>query len=305
MNHRGEIAPLARMVRPHVAVITTVEPVHLGHLGSMEAIAEEKSDIFLGLEPDGIAIVNRDNPYFPIMASRAVEARAGLITFGMSGDADVRPLAVSSDTAGSDVTASVHGRQITYRLGAPGAHHVANSLAVVAALWAVEVDVAEAVAALATLGPPPGRGAQTVLHVVGGDLLLLDESYNANPASMRAALATLGMVPREKYPRRIAVLGDMLELGPDAPDLHRGLKSALDAASVDLVFACGPHMAHLVDALEPGRRGGWAETSKDIEQPLFNTVRAGDAIMIKGSLGSRMSPLVKALQRGLDQNRSI
>jgi UDP-N-acetylmuramoyl-tripeptide--D-alanyl-D-alanine ligase len=151
------------------------------------------------------------------------------------------------------------------------------------------------VKALGVLAPPPGRGARSRLSAPGGEALLIDESYNANPASMRAALATLGMVPRERYRRRIAVLGDMLELGEHARELHLGLKPAIDAAGVDLVFACGAHMAALFDSLPERRRALWAESSGGLEQALLDTVRGGDAIMIKGSLGSRMSPLVRML----------
>jgi UDP-N-acetylmuramoyl-tripeptide--D-alanyl-D-alanine ligase len=295
MNHQGEIAPLARMVRPHVAVITTVEPVHIGHLGSLEAIAEEKSDIFLGLEHGGTAVINRDNPLFPVMERRAEAAGARILAFGAHPHAHVRLLSAASDEAGSEVTAVWDGGRVSYRLAAPGAHQVANSLAVVAALLALEADVDEAVKALGVLTPPPGRGARSRLSAPGGEALLIDESYNANPASMRAALATLGMVPRDRYPRRIAVLGDMLELGEHARELHLGLEPAIDAAGVDLVFACGAHMAALYDSLPQRRRALWAESSGGLEQALLDTVRGGDAIMVKGSLGSRMSPLVRML----------
>ena len=296
MNHRGEIAPLARLARPHVAIITTVEPVHIGHLGSLTAIAEEKSDIFLGLEPNGVAIIKRDSPQFPIMQAAAERQNARVISFGLHPKADVRAVTVDLDADGSDVTVRALGETLSYRLGAPGAHLVENSLAVAAALLALDIRPAEVLPALAHISPPPGRGARTLLRVGDGEVLLIDESYNASPASVRAALATLGTTPRTHYSRRVAVLGDMLELGPRAAELHLGLKEAIDAAGVDLVFACGPNMARLFSVLKPGQQGMWAETSDGLETRLLDAVQPGDAVMVKGSLGSRMAPLVDALK---------
>jgi UDP-N-acetylmuramoyl-tripeptide--D-alanyl-D-alanine ligase len=296
MNHRGEIAPLARLVRPHIAIITTIEPVHLGYLGSLKAIAEEKSDVFLGLEPDGVAIIRRDSPQFPIMEAAAKRQAARVLTFGRSAEADVRLIAVEPNATGSTVMVDALGRRLSYELGTPGAHIAENSLAVVAALLALDADLDKALTALAGVTPPPGRGARTILKIDGGEFLLIDESYNANPASMRAALLTLGTVPRDRYPRRIAVLGDMLELGPSARELHIGLRDAIDEAGVDLIFACGPNMEHLFTILEPDRRAAWAPSSEGLMDQLLDAVRPGDAVMIKGSLGSRMALLVEALK---------
>ncbi len=296
MNHRGEIAPLARMAAPHVAIITTVEPVHIGYLGSLEAIAEEKSDIFLGLSSGGTAIIKRDSPQFPIMRAAAERQGARIISFGQSPEADVRLQAVELEADGSRAVVDALGKSLAYRIGAPGAHLVENSLAVVSALMALGADLDQALPALSGIKAPPGRGARMALPVDGGKLLLIDESYNANPASVRAALATLGTVPRIDYQRRIVVLGDMLELGPSSEELHISLKEAIDAAGVDLVFACGPNMGRLFATLERGRQAAWAETSDGLATPLLETVRAGDAVMIKGSLGSRMAPLAEALK---------
>lgn len=296
MNHRGEIAPLAQLVRPHLAIITTIEPVHLGYLGSLEAIAEEKSDVFLGLEPGGIAVIRRDSPQFPIMEAAAKRQGARVLTFGRSAEADVRLIGIEPGAAGSTVTVHAFGRRLTYELGTPGAHIAENSLAVVAALVALDVDLDSALPALARLTPPAGRGARTILKIAGGEVLLIDESYNANPASMRAALLTLGTVPRDRYPRRIAVLGDMLELGPSARELHMGLRDAIDEAGIDLIFACGSNMEHLFISLEPHRQAAWAPSSEELTDKLLEAVQPGDAVMIKGSLGSRMAPLVDALK---------
>lgn len=295
MNHRGEIAPLARLARPNVAIITTVEPVHIAYLGSLETIAEEKSDVFLGLEPDGIAVIKRDSPYFDLMRRRAEQQGARVQSFGLHPEADVRAVAVKLEADGSDVTVRLDGEPITYRIGIPGAHIVDNSLAIVSALVAVDADLKRALPALAGLSAPQGRGARTVLQRPDGEVMLIDESYNANPASMRAALAALGAVPRTRWQRRIAVMGDMLELGATAEEMHVGLKEAIDAAGVDLVFACGPNMGQLFAALETGRQGHWTATSDELVAHLLSSVAAGDVVMIKGSLGSRMAPLVKAL----------
>jgi UDP-N-acetylmuramoyl-tripeptide--D-alanyl-D-alanine ligase len=176
----------------------------------------------------------------------------------------------------------------------PGEHYVKNSLAVLATLAAVGADPTRCLPALARVSAPPGRGQRTLFDVPCGQILLIDESYNANPASMRAALATMACTPREEFPRRVAVLGDMLELGETAHQLHRALKEAIDAAGVDLVVACGPMMRHLIDDLAPARRA-WAPTAGELEAILLGVVQAGDVVMVKGSLGSRMTPLVSAL----------
>jgi UDP-N-acetylmuramoyl-tripeptide--D-alanyl-D-alanine ligase len=297
MNHAGEIEPLSKLVRPHVAIITTVEPVHLEFFSSVEAIAEAKAEIFAGLEPGGTAILNRDNPHFALLAARAREHSARIVSFGRHEDADVRPRVWELGPAGSDIEVDIGGKRVAYRIGAPGAHLALNSLAVVAALDALGADVHAAVAALADIQAAKGRGARLEVVLDGGAILLIDESYNANPASMRSALAAMATVPRATNPRRIAVLGDMLELGTESVRLHEGLKDPVDAADVDLVFACGPNMRALFTALPPGRRGEWAETSEGIMAPLLATVRCGDVVMVKGSLGSRMAPLVDALMR--------
>jgi UDP-N-acetylmuramoyl-tripeptide--D-alanyl-D-alanine ligase len=296
MNHPGEITPLSIMVRPHVAIITTVEAVHLEQFASVEEIAEAKAEIFAGVPAGCVAVLNRDNPHYALLAGRAGEAELQVRSFGHHAQADVRCLKAVMDDAGSTVTVQLNGKDIDYRLGVPGAHIVQNSLAAIGAIGAIGEDVERAAAALADLKPPAGRGTRTPIATPSGDVLLIDESYNANPASMRAALSVLATVPRAQYQRRIAVLGDMLELGPQAASLHAGLKEAVDAAGADLVFACGPHMQHLFEALPAPRRGAWAERSSDIEQALLDAVTAGDAVMIKGSNGSRMAPLVAAVK---------
>jgi UDP-N-acetylmuramoyl-tripeptide--D-alanyl-D-alanine ligase len=295
MNRAGEITPLTEMVRPHVAVITAVEPVHLEFFPSVEAIAEAKAEIVKGLVPGGTAVLPRDNPHYELLRERAAAVGAQIKTFGYSDAADVVAIQANLEPKGSSVIAGLGSRRFPYRIGAPGEHYVKNSLAVLAVLTALGADPMRVLPALARIAAPLGRGARTVLDAPDGHILLIDESYNANPASMRAALAAMATMPRADFSRRIAVLGDMLELGDTSGDLHRSLKEAVDAAGIDLVLACGQMMQPLFDELKPAQQGAWAQDSDQLVPVLLNTVRAGDAVMIKGSLGSRMSPLVDAL----------
>ena len=296
MNHAGEITPLVQMVRPHVAIITTVAPVHLEYFGSVEAIADAKAEIFLGLEPGGVAVLNGDNPQYARLADAAKRAKVSrIVTFGENEAADARAQKICLRPECSTVRATILGDEITYKLGAPGRHVVMNSLAVLTAVSLLDADLARAAMALAQLAPPTGRGARQTLTVPGGTALLIDESYNANPASMGAAIALLGQAPVGPRGRRMAVLGDMLELGPQGPALHAALAGPLAAAGIDLVFCAGPLMRSLFDALPSGSRGGYAGTAAALESSILGSVAAGDAIMVKGSLGSKMGPIVKAL----------
>jgi len=296
MNHAGEITPLTHLVRPHVAVITTVEPVHLGYFGSVEAIAEAKAEIFAGLVPGGTAVLPYDNPYFGLLRERASTVGARIVTFGYAEAADVRCVQANMDARGSSVIAGIGSQRFPYRIGAPGEHYIKNSLAVLAALRALGADPMRCLPALVKAAAPAGRGARSVLETQDGEVLLIDESYNANPASVRAALSAMATVPRADFPRRIVVLGDMLELGDAANDLHRGLKEPVDATGVDLVFACGPMMRLFFDGLKPAQQGAWAADSSELAPRLLEAVKAGDVVMIKGSLGSRMGPLAEAVR---------
>jgi len=296
MNHAGEIEPLSKLVRPHIALITTIEAVHLEYFENIEAIADAKAEIFLGLEADGVAILPRDNPQFERLAGAAREAQVGrIVGFGEHKDAEARLIDMALKSDCSTIRANILGDDVDYKVGAPGKHLVLNSLAVLAAAKLAGGDLAIAALALAGLVPPSGRGQRMQLDLGGGKALLIDESYNANPASMRAALEVLGQAPIGRRGRRIAVLGDMLELGPDAADLHRGLLDAVSDARIDLVFCAGPLMHELWNALPSVVRGGYAETAGEIEAELIAALRAGDAIMIKGSNGSRMGPIVQTL----------
>jgi UDP-N-acetylmuramoyl-tripeptide--D-alanyl-D-alanine ligase len=298
MNHAGEIVPLSRLARPHVAIITTVAPVHLEFFGSLAKIADAKAEIFLGLEAGGAAVINRDNSQFVHLKRRAKQAGvARIVSFGEHEQADARLIKCALHPGCSAVQADILGTELTYKIGAPGRHLVHNSLAVLAAAVLVGADLALAALALADFKPASGRGAAFEIDLPGGPATVIDESYNANPASMAAALALLGQRPVGARGRRIAVLGDMLELGPRGRALHRGLLAPVDANAIDLVFCCGPLMRALWRALPASRRGGYAEDSAALEPQVLSAVGAGDVVMVKGSLGSRMAPIVKALQK--------
>jgi UDP-N-acetylmuramoyl-tripeptide--D-alanyl-D-alanine ligase len=298
MNHEGEIEPLSRLVRPHVAIITTIAPVHLEYLGSLVKIADAKAEIFFGVEPGGAAVINRDIAQYAQLKRRAKEAGiTRIVSFGENAEADARLVKCALHARCSTVEANLLGTEFSYKIGAPGRHLVLNSLAVLAAVDLVGADLALAALALTDLTPVSGRGAPIEIDPPGGSALLIDDSYNANPASVAAALSVLGHAPLGPRGRRIAVLGDMLELGPQGRALHRGLVEPVLANAVDLVFCCGPLMQALWQALPASRRGGYAEDSAALEAQVVPAIHAGDAVVVKGSLGSRMAPIVKALQR--------
>ncbi|MCC2110553.1 MAG: UDP-N-acetylmuramoylalanyl-D-glutamate--2,6-diaminopimelate ligase, partial [Hyphomicrobiales bacterium] len=295
MNHAGEITPLARLVRPHVAIVTTVTAAHLEAFKDVSEIAEAKAEIFAGLEPDGIAILNRDNDQTDLLSDRAWAAGARIVFFGRDERADARlQKSVIGETC-CCITASIAGQEVAYKIGAPGEHMVDNSLAVLATVAEVGTDLAIAALALAEFRAPKGRGERHMLKAGDGRIMLIDESYNANPASMRAAIAVLRDSAVEKPGRRIAVLGDMLELGERSDDLHRGLAAPLEDAAIDRVFLVGEHMKTLWEALPPALRGAYGKDSKELQPIVLREVHSGDTVMIKGSLGSRMGLLVEAL----------
>ena len=296
MSNPGEIAPLARMARPDIAIITTVQPVHLAAFPSVDAIADEKAAIYEGLPAHGVAIANADLPQTARLRAHAMASKAGrFVTFGEAPSADVRLVSCSLHADLSVVEADVFGTRVAYKIGSPGKHIVMNSLSVLAAARLIGADLALAALSLADLTPPQGRGARQRLSAAGGEMTLMDESYNANPASMRAALENLGRLAPAGHGRRIAVLGDMLELGHSGPAMHAGLAPAIEDNHVDLVFAAGPLMRNLYDALPSARRGAYAASSAALEAHVLDALRAGDVVTVKGSLGSKMGPLVKAM----------
>ena len=298
MNHAGEITPLTKLVRPDVAIVTTIAPVHLEFFNSVDEIADAKAEIFLGVASGGAAVLNRDNAQFGRLARAAAKAGVGrVVGFGEHAKADARLVRNALAPEASTVEADILGHRVAYKIGAPGKHLVVNSLAVLAAAHLVGADLALAALALAEQAPAAGRGTRIELGVPGGSALLIDESYNANPLSMRAAFALLGQAPIGARGRRIAVLGDMLELGAAGADLHRELAGPIRENGIDLVFCAGPLMAALWEALPSTCRGGYAKDAAALEPDVVAAVRGGDAVMIKGSFGSRMGPIVKALVR--------
>jgi UDP-N-acetylmuramoyl-tripeptide--D-alanyl-D-alanine ligase len=296
MNHPGEIDALTRMVRPHVAVITTIEPAHLGFFSSVEAIADAKAEIFRGVERGGAAILNRDNPHYARLAKAAQDCGiSNIIGFGMHGDAAVRLAKFELRESSSIVTANVMGETIDYTIGSAGKHWVMNSLAVLAAVRAAGGDVKAAAVALASFAPLAGRGERHRVALAGGSFTLIDESYNASPASMRAAFAVLGSTQPEAGGRRVAVLGDMLELGTESQSLHASLAQPLIDADTDLVFTLGDEMRALDDALPAARRGGHASNVTELAGLVKQRLHNGDVVTVKGSHGSKVYELVAAL----------
>ncbi len=291
MNHAGEIAPLARLARPHVAAITAIEAAHIGNLGSIEAIAREKLSVAEGL-------VARPAPAPAAMVLPSAGPALALwgqpaVTFGTAPDDAVRLLETRSDAATNRVAIRAAGREVAFMLHAPGAHMAMNAACALAVAVALGLDAAQAAAALDGFAPVAGRGARRSVAVRGGAATLLDESYNASGASVRAALAVLGLQPGS---RRIAVLGDMLELGEHAAGEHSGLVADVERHA-DLLFTCGAAMRGLHDAVRPGLRAAHAPDSAALAPIVAAALRDGDAVLVKGSLGSRMQRVVDAIGR--------
>jgi UDP-N-acetylmuramoyl-tripeptide--D-alanyl-D-alanine ligase len=300
MNHAGEITPLSKLVKPLVSVITTVEAVHIEFFASVAEIADAKAEIMDGMDASGTVVLPHDNPHYDRLVAHAKRRGIGnILSFG-SDSADARLIDCVVSPTGSRVTAEVMGKRVNYALGLPGLHQAKNSLAVLAAVKALGLDVASAAAALGGLAALKGRGAREHLMLISGPITLLDESYNASPASVRAALSLLAASQPERHGRRIAVLGDMRELGTSGPMLHRELMPDIVASGVDHVFLVGPIMQELNTVLpQQIRAGHWGE-STDVIQPLLGSLRSGDVVLVKGSLGTRMAPIVEAL-RAVDQ----
>ena len=296
MNHPGEIEPLARQVEAHVGVVTNVGPAHIGHMGSEDAIADEKGALFAGMAEDAVAVLNRDNLHYPRLVEKARHFGVSrVVGFGRSDAAEARLVSCNLQDSGSDVIALIHGRRIEYRLGAAGEHWVLNSVAALAVLDALGADVAKAAATLADLKASPGRGARRRLKFGAGTIELLDESYNGNPVSVGAMLAVLARTEPERGGRRMLALGDMRELGEQADALHAGLADAVAASGATQVFLCGPHMEALWQKLAPSQRGVHRPDSAALAAEFAAALRVGDVVAVKGSLGSKMKIVVDAI----------
>lgn len=297
MNHANEITPLSTLARPDIAIITNVDAVHLEHFLNVEAIADAKAEILAGLEPqNGIAILNRDNAHYLRLLGHAHSQRVQVQTFGSNAECDAEVLNAQLTENETRVSARIRDTKIDYIINAPGAHWVPASLAVLLAATAAGMKLEAAAAQMKTITPPKGRGVmQKAALPDGGMITLMDESYNASPVSVAAALATLGQMPKNNGARRIAVLGDMLELGPSGPELHRNLASHIVESGVDLLFCAGPLMRELFDAVPPSLRGEWAKDSTLLAAAMHEHLQNGDVVLVKGSRGMRMEMILTAL----------
>ena len=294
MNHADEIRPLSRMVRPHAVVATTVGPVHTENFPDGEAgVARAKAEIFEGLEPGGIAVLNADNRWFDLLKAEALKAGATVRSFGTGEGCDARLIDFQAAGGQAMVQARLHGRAVDFPILQTGRHWGLNAMAVLLMLEALDVDLSDSLAAMGAFEPLAGRGAEKTVRIGGGGFTLIDESYNANPISMASAIATLGA--RKTDGRRIVALTDMLELGPETERFHAALAEPLEAAAIDLVFCAGPLMKSLWDALPPTRRGGYAETAADLAPLVVRAAEPGDVVMVKGSNGSKAGAVAAAL----------
>jgi UDP-N-acetylmuramoyl-tripeptide--D-alanyl-D-alanine ligase len=300
MNHKGEITPLTALVRPHVAIVTAIAESHLGHFAGLADIADAKAEIFGGVEPGGAALINGETPFHERLERAARDHGIRRVyRFGAAAGDDVRLIEGDFAAEHSEVTISVFGERLALKIGAPGRHIALNALAVLGAVKLCGADLAAAAAALSGLAAGKGRGLRHRFPMGEGAVTVIDESYNANPASMRAALALLAQAEIGPGGRRIAVLGDMLELGESSDALHRALAKDMDAAGVDSLYACGCGMSELVPALADRITVLHRAQSVDLVEPLAEALRAGDVVMVKGSLGSRMGVVVEALKERL------
>jgi len=296
MNHAGEIRPLSLIARPDVSLITTVERVHSEFFNSVEKIAESKAEVFAGLRAGGTAVLNFDNPMFGYLNETARRsADVAVKTFGYREGADFRLHSTTSEDASCRVEGSIHEKPISFEIGIPGRHWAMNAMGVLACVEALGADVGRAAAKLKDMHGLKGRGELHTVEIGDSHFVLIDESYNASPVSMAAAFDVLELMPLSEGGRRIAVLGDMLELGEDAEILHRELVKPLAGHKIDLVFTVGQYMTSLWEALPSSMRGGHAMTSQKLSPLVTAAVRPADIVSVKGSLGSKMGIIVSDL----------
>ena len=294
MNHAGEITPLVKLVRPHVAVVTAIASAHREFFDTVEDIARAKAEIFTGID-GGIAVINRDTEFFPLLSDMARDAGAAeIIGFGRSANADMRLMECLSDSAGNSIEARWRGDELTYRVEQPGVHWAYNSLAVLATAHALGADMERAASDLATLPALPGRGAVHVIPWGDGAVRLIDDSYNANPESMSAALKTLGHM-RPDGGRRVAIIGDMLELGDTSRAAHAGLKDHIEKNGIDLVFLAGTEMTALADVLKAECVAAISQTADGLLPAILSGLKAGDVVTVKASNGTGLGRIVAAL----------
>jgi UDP-N-acetylmuramoyl-tripeptide--D-alanyl-D-alanine ligase len=296
MNHSGELKQLSQIVRPHVAVITTVDIAHTEFFSSTHDIARAKAEVFTGLQEGGTAILNRDNQYFNLLNSAALSAGAEkVIAFGVHNDAQFKLVEFTLNSEGSSVKVCFDNNIFTYQLSIPGQHWVQNSLAVLAAVYAVGADMTAAARSFVNIKPFKGRGQLHTIPIQGGHFELIDDSYNACPVSVAAAIEVLSRLKPKSLGRRICVLGDMKELGENSTKLHCALANKISDALVDFVFTVGSEMKCMCDQLPNTIKMGHADRSEDLIQPLLDVIKPGDIILVKGSASYQMSKVVDRL----------
>ena len=289
MNHAGELAALTRLVRPHVAIVTAIAPAHTAFFSGEEAIADAKGEIFQGLEPGGTAVVPFDSPHRDRLIAAARPHAERIVTFGLNEGADVRAVeTVRAGRGGTFVAARVGARELSFTVASPGLHWVSNAMAILAAVDAVGGDLGRAGLALAEMGGLPGRGLRRTVRVADGTAVLIDESYNANPSSMRATLAVLAQEPG----RRLAVLGEMRELGQESARFHAALAEPIDEAGLSHVVLVGAGMLALAQALEGRVDFVHVADAAAAKARLDAVLAPGDAVLVKGSNGVGLSALV-------------
>lgn len=296
MNHKGEILDLTSLVRPHVALITSIAETHIGNFANLNEIAEAKAEIFQGLEDPGLAILNRDNPFYRQLREAAETRAQRCLTFGKARDATVRLIDCQSLENQCVLTADVAGETIRYTLGVSGLHWAYNSLGVIACIYGLGEDVQRAADSLSSFDLMPGRGRVYSLHSGTKNYTLIDESYNASPTSVSAALKVLGGRKPGRSGRRIAVLGDMLELGNREQGLHAGLSVDVIAAGLSSVLTVGSRMRYLRDSLPKSLRGPHFDSAAEVVGPLVAEIKDGDVVLIKGSFSTQMGSVVDALK---------
>lgn len=300
MNHAGEIALLTDQARPHITIITTIDREHVEFFeNGLEGIADANAEIFLGMDKNGIAILNRDNAWFDHLAAKAKKQGVGtIIGFGEDEDAEAKLIDCALHSDSSRVTADIMGERVKYKINIPGRHIVTNSLGALAVAKAAGAELQKSVAALEKAEAVLGRGNRHSVIIEEGQpaITVIDESYNANPASMQAAFGVLEMCTPSANGRRIAVLGDMLELGRDGPKFHAELANPFLKSQAQMLFCCGPLMDALYQSIPEPWRGGQASDSRALAEKLIPVIQPGDVILVKGSAGSKMGYVVNALQ---------
>jgi UDP-N-acetylmuramoyl-tripeptide--D-alanyl-D-alanine ligase len=298
MNHAGELQDLSRQVQPHVALITNVEAVHLEFFASVAAIADAKAEIFMGMNAASTAVLNRDNPHYARLVGHArTQGIQNILSFGSTVGVDAQLLDYTAEAESGFIQAQIFGKPLRFRIGAAGLHYAFNALGTLLAAHAAGADMATCAAALAAYHPPSGRGArQTIPLPQGGMITLIDESYNASPVATRAAIQTLGQTTPSKNGRRIAVLGDMRELGATAPQLHADLATPLSEAKIDQLYCCGHIIEGLFATVPSAMRGAYASDSKTLAPKVAAALRDGDVVLVKGSKSVHMELIITALQ---------